>query len=119
MKSNILRSKIIEALKKLGLSFEKGWRMRGDSGIIHSFDLRVYSKLSKVIVIEVVNNLADERAVLKFYIRLYDTNLVGFGVMISDRFTEEAKKLAKAYKITLIARCEFEKLTRLLKERLL
>jgi hypothetical protein len=119
MKNKILKNKIADELRKLGIKVKEDARIKGDSGIVHRFDLRVHNELNKTAVIDIAKNKpTDEVTILNMQIKLYDTNLIGLGIILSERFTMQAKKLACSYKISLVEGKRIKRLIKGLKDAL-
>lgn len=114
MRSNKnLRRRIADKLRKLGLEVKENYQIVGDSGITHNFDLKIRNKAGNVFVVEILEaKVIDENKILGFHMRLYDTNLTGSGIIISNEFTDEAKLLANACKIRLVTKKDVEEISK-------
>ncbi|UCG37536.1 MAG: hypothetical protein JSV64_04525, partial [Candidatus Bathyarchaeota archaeon] len=103
----ILVAPIREFLEKRGFGVETPGFLKGKSGASHMFDITAFRKedSKEVTVIDLATSTEDmisEQPVIAMFAKIYDVSPDKACLIAIPRISENGKKMAKLYKITLV-----------------
>jgi len=99
------RKKLTEALLIVGLKVEENYRIKGNSGIIHEFDIAIFYE-DKPIVCDIIFDISSitVASVIRFYIKRNDVRdmIRDSTLIVKPGLTRDAREFADFYKIRVV-----------------
>ncbi|MCS7135888.1 MAG: hypothetical protein RMJ14_05230 [Nitrososphaerota archaeon] len=98
---------IVQRVSALGWVAKKDYKIKGRSGIEHTFTLALWPyehslRETPNIVVDIHMDITEEVHVLAFYAKIIDTGIRNAILAVVPRMNEKAKALAKYYGITVV-----------------
>ncbi|PUA34073.1 MAG: hypothetical protein B9J98_01435 [Candidatus Terraquivivens tikiterensis] len=98
---------IVQRVSALGWVAKKGYKLRGKSGVEHTFTLALWpyeygSKGTPDVVVEIHLGVVEEVQVLSLYAKAIDTEIRNVILAAVPAVSDKAKALAKYYKINIV-----------------
>ncbi|MDW8034744.1 MAG: helix-turn-helix domain-containing protein [Nitrososphaerota archaeon] len=102
----LFRKQLIESINIIGLRAEESFKITGNSGITHEFDISVLLDNDKPIVCDIIFDISNITVapVVRFYTKKNDVAdmIKDSTLIVKPRLTKDAKELADFYKIRVV-----------------